>query len=446
MRPALLTSLLLAAACGGPGPLVVTPDAELPPPATKVTPPPGPFNGSVALTFESDRPATIFVSVDGKDPRTTSVGRLSGPSPFRVTLEKTTTVRYFASVGGKDEELKEGQWLRAGGPKGTIAGVVVVGEFAAGKKVGVLRNGVMKDLGKPASATELPFFFENLSTGTHRLSALSDRNGDGQLIPFIDFSSETVAVQLDLNDPFKASAENVRLYLGASATGLGTIQGVITLPNPPPLQNLQIAALSPSGITGGFDPQALLQQLQAGYRIFTDPAQSEYPYVITDLKPGPYVPVPTLFGFGAGGIALNLIANPLRPVTVLPDETATADFAFGPVALSGEVTVRAASAPQGFAYGIVAARAISFTEGVQALLMPVLFSRDQATGDLKGAYAGQALRSNANFGVRVFVNSGATANPLTDALQWVVNPLAGQPPHATVMTGSTDVVQNITVP
>ena len=155
LAPALLSVVWLAA-CGGPGPLQIFPNAELPPPETKVTPPPGPFNDKVTLTFTTDRPATVFVSIDGRDPRTTSAGRLEGASPFQVTLEKSATVKYFSSIAGKDEELKEGNWIRAGGPVGTISGVVVVGDFAAGKEVGVARNGRIESLGTPSTAGARP--------------------------------------------------------------------------------------------------------------------------------------------------------------------------------------------------------------------------------------------------------------------------------------------------
>lgn len=449
MRLSVAATLLAVSlfACGpAPAPFEVFPDAELGPPTTKVTPPPGPFNGEVTLTFSSDRPATIFVSTTGADPRTSSVGRLSGPSPFTVKLEKTTTVKYFASVGGKDEELKEGNWIRAGGPVGTISGVVVVGSFAAGKEVGLFHNTTLKRLGKPAMATEIPFTFDKLQSGAHRLTAISDRNDDGQLIPFLDFQSDTTTITLDLADPFKASAENVRIYLGASGTGLGTLKGTILLPKPPSFQNLQISVLDPGALTGGLDPAALFQQLQGGYRILTNQTDTVYPYVITDLKPGRYTPVPSLFGFGNGGVALNLLANPLRPVTIEADQETEANFAFGPVTIGGEITVSSMTAPQGFAYGIVAARAASLTDGMQAVLMPVIFTRDPMTQALKGSYSGAAFRGNASIALRVFVNSGTTSNPITDALAWVINPFAPQQPHATVMTGMTDVVRDITVP
>lgn len=446
LRPALVALAVLTACGQTPGPLVLEPNAELAPPTVKATPPAGPFNGEITVTFEASRPATIYVSTDGSDPRETSVGRLQGESPFTLTVSKTTSLKYFASVRGKDGELAEGTWTRAGGPKGTISGVVVVGGFAVGKEVGLYRNTTLERLGTPTTRTELPFSFSDLRTGTHRLTAVSDRNDDGQLVPFLDFTSDTTSIELDLEDPYKAGPENVRIYLGASGTGLGTLRGTITLPKPPALQTLQISVLDPSALQGGLDPQALLQQLQGGYRILTTAGETEYPYVITDLVPGRYTPVPSLLGFANGGVAINLLANPLRPVSIVADEETIADFAFGPVTLSGDVVLGAQSAPTGgFAYGIVAARAVSLVDGVQAVLMPVLFTQDTMTNTSRASYSGAAIKGNTTVSLRVFTNAN-NGNPIGDALQWVINPFASQPPHAQVQTQQADVVQNLTLP
>jgi hypothetical protein len=445
-----LTAFLFFSCGQTPLPGKFEPTAKFPPPVTKVTPPPSPFNGEVELTFTTELPATIYVSLDGADPRTTSKGRIEGPSPLTVKLTETTEVKYFASVGGRDEELQTGKWLRAGPAVGTITGVVVVGDFAIGKQVGVTRNAQTVKLTKPDKPSEIPFTFTGLMAGTHRLQAILDRDGDGQLIPFIDFQSVTETITLDFKDPYKASAENVRLYLGTSPPELCTIAGTITLPSPPAGQNLQISAISPDGFVGGADPQALLTQLQAGYRIFTNAAQTEYPYVITDLKPGRYVPAPLLLGFGVGGIAMNFLANPLRTVNCVAGETALSDHAFGPVTLNGTAIVKAPSAPSGgFTYGVVAAKSTSLITGIQGVLMPVFFARDATTMDLSAAFGAQALRSNSTFNVRVFVNGaiGSTAgNPIADAMAWVVNPFAPQPAHAMVTVGTVDQTVTITVP
>jgi hypothetical protein len=449
-----MRSLLLSTAfalgllgCGQrPGPLVFEPNAELAPPAVKASPPPGPFNGDLEITFTADREATIYLSTNGEDPRTSTIGRLSGPSPYTLKVSANTTVKYFASEGGKDGDLQEGQWVRAGGPKGTISGVVVVGGFAVGKEAGLFRNTTLKNLGKPMTAGEVPFQFTGLQSGTHRLTAISDRNGDGNLVPFLDFQSSTTTVELDLNDPFKAGPEGVRIYLGASGTGLGTLRGTITLPRPPPLQNLQISLLDPSALSGGVDPATLLQQLQNGYRILTNPMETEYPYVITDLQPGRVTPVPSLFGFGNGGIALNLVANPLRQTTIVADQETVADFAFGPVAISGGVTLGAMSAPTGgLGFGIVAAKSVSLADGIQAVLMPVIFTQDTMTNTARAVYSGSALRGNTTVSLRVFTNANG-ANPITDALAWAANPFAQGMPQATVQVQMSDVVQDITLP
>ncbi|MBS1148741.1 MAG: hypothetical protein H6Q89_439 [Myxococcaceae bacterium] len=442
---------LFLLSCGQmPLPGKFEPTAKFPPPSTKVTPPPGPFNGEVELTFTTELPATIFVSLDGADPRTTSKGRIEGPSPLKLKLTQTTEVKYFASVGGRDEELQIGKWLRAGPAVGTISGVVVVGDFGINKLVGVTRNAQTVKLTKPTKASELPFTFTGLQAGPHRLQAILDRDDDGQLIPFLDFQSMTETITLDFKDPYKASAENVRLYLGSSPPELCTIAGTITLPNAPLGQNLQISAISPDGFLGGADPQALLTQLQGGYRIFTNPGQTEYPYVITDLKPGRYVPVPLLLGFGVGGVAMNFLANPLRTVNCVAGETAVSDHAFGPLTMNGTAVVKPPSAPSGaFNYGVVAAKSTSLITGIQAVMMPVVFARDATTMELSAAFGAQALRTNSTFSVRVFVNGaiGSTAgNPIVDAMAWVINPFAPQPAHATVNMTNVDQTVTVTVP
>lgn len=445
MRSSVLTALLLAA-CGptGPLPFEPVPNAKVPPPTITVTPPPGPFNGSVSLTIATDQKAQIFWNSDGNDPRETSRGRSEAAAPATLTLDKTTTLKIFASNDGKDSELFEGTWVRAGGPVGTISGTVIFGTFCADKEIGIGRNGQISKLGKSPMAGSFPFSFTGLMSGTHRLVAYCDRNDDGNLIPFLDFNGDTVSVTLELTDPFKASAENVKVYVGASGTGLGTLRGTITLPRPPALQNLSMSVLSPDALSGGLDPQVLLQQLQNGYRIFTTPGQTEYPYVITDLQPGRVLPVPSLLGFGGGGIALNLLANPLRTVTIEADKETVQDFAFGPVTLSGNITVSQASAPTGgLALGIVAARIVNLQDGVQAVLMPVLFTRDPMTNDARSNYSVSALKANQTVTLRVFPN-GTTA--IAEALQWVINPFSTTPGHASVALGSTDTTRDLVVP
>jgi len=437
-----LCCAVLVLACGGSKQKGV--DAGVVLPEVTVSPSPGAFTDTTTLTFTSDVPATIFVSLDGSNPQTTSAGRLEGESPFTVMLKKTTTVKYFASAKGKDGALEEGTWVRVGGVPGTISGVVVVGWFAAHKKVAISRGtGALVDLGLLEAPGEIPFKFEGLGSGTYRVTAYSDRDDDGQVVPFIDFNSDTVTVTLDSADLAKASAESVRVYLGASSTGLGTLRGTVTLPNPPALQNLQISVLSPDSLTAGFDPMVLLQQLQGGYRIFTSTTDTEYPYVMTDLKPGAVLAVPSLIGFGNGGLAINFIANPLKLAVIEADQETIQDHAFGPVNISGEVTVSAASAPSTpVSFAIVAARAASTSNGIQAVLMPILLVKN-AEGEAKGGYAGSAIRANQTIALRVFTDP---ATAVASALTWVVNPFAPEKPHATLPTRSVDATLDIEVP
>ena len=442
MRRLALVGCVAVLACGGPKPAGV--DAGVGAPEVLVSPAAGAFTGTITLTFTRDQPAIIYASVDGTDPRTTSKNRLEGESPLTLKFQKTTRVKYFASAHGRDGDLQVGEWVRVGGPAGTISGVVVVGSFSTNKKIAVSRGaGQFTALGLVAMPGEIPFSYEGLGSGTYRLTAYSDRNADGQIMPFVDFNSETVSVTLDSTDPAKAGAENVRLYLGASSTGFGTLRGVVGLPKPPAFQNLQVSLLSPDALSGGLDPMALLQQLQGGYRILTNATDTEYPYVVTNLKPGPVLVVPSLLGFGNGGIALNLIANPLRLAQVNADEETIQDHTFGPVNLSGEVTVSAASAPSGaISFGVVAARIASTSDGLQAVLMPIVLTKTTMAGEAKGAYAGSAIRANHTVALRVFTAQTA----LVDALTWVVNPFAPLPAHALVTTQSVDATKDIVVP
>jgi hypothetical protein len=447
MRALALVSVFVIMSCGGPPPAKVDPYGMLPAPQVFVSPPAGVFNDQLVLTFTSDRDATIYVSTDGSDPMKTSQGRQSGPAPFKVTLHATSTVKYFASAHGHDGALHTDSWTRAGGPIGTISGVVVVGTFGIDKDLGVFDNFNEKKLGQTGKPAEIPFVFTNVQNGAHRLTALMDLNGDGQLLPFIDFQSPTVSITIDLTDPFKASAENVRLYVGASEPDLGTIFGTITVPQPMLGTDLRISALSGSSLLGGtMDPTALLNQLQNGYQIFTNGTDTVYPYVITGLMPGSYIPAPALIGFGAGGVGMNVLADPLSPAIVVAGGETEKDFVFGPVSLTGTVALTPAMPPQqgGFVYGVIAAKTGSIGSGIQAVLMPTVFAPDMTMmGGYTGAYAGQALLPNATFDIKTFAST-SDMNPLIDALTWAINPLGGTPPDMSLPVGSQNIVQNLT--
>jgi hypothetical protein len=254
-----------------------------------------------------------------------------------------------------------------------------------------------------------------------------------------------VSVTLDLDDPFKSCAEDLRLYLGASQKGLGTIKGTITLPKPAANQNLQISAVDASGFGTGADLAALLRLLLAGDRVVSNAADAESPGAIPDLQPGRYVPVPALMGFGSGGLAVNFIANPLQPVTVVADTEATADFAFGPVTVSGNAAWTPATAPTGLPLAFVAARSLSITQGMQVVLMPAVFVQDGTTGTWNAGFGAQALRANTTFSLRVFTPD-PMKQPLVEALTWAINPFAAEPPHATVSVGTADQTVSVTVP
>lgn len=448
-KRALLTLVLLAG-CGGP-PKVDPGEVKLPA-KTTVSPEPGAFNGEVTVTLTSEPVATIYYSTDGADPTVEGESRKVGKSPVTFTLNQTSTVKYYSRTDqGVDEPVSAATFVRAGPAQGTIKGVVVVDTVAVGKQLELQVNGTGVPLNAVATPSEVPFELGGLEAGTYRLRALADRNDDGQLIPFLDFMSDTVTITLDFADPFKASAEGVRVYLGSSQKGFGTLKGTVTFAKPPAGQSLSIAALEPGALGSGADPSTLLAQLQSGYQVFTNSTDTTYQYVITDLKPGTYAPVAILTGFGNGGLAMNFQGNPLASITLGEDETKTKDFTFGGVGITGNASFDPAptdggTPPDGgvptFAYGVVAAKTFSLGEGFQAVLMPTVFTpADPATTVLNGSYGGTALRENAQFVLRAFPST-ESQNPLVASLAWVVAVLNAAPPHAQVGTGTSDVIVN----
>lgn len=445
----LLFTAIAVLSCGGPP--KVDPGNTPVPAKTTISPEPGPFNGSVDVTLTSEPAATIYYSTDGADPTVEGASRKVGKSPVSFTLNQTTTVKYYSRTDqGADESVSSATYVRAGGAPGTISGVVVVGTVAVGKQMELTVNGSGQTLNAVNVPSEVPFSLTGLAEGTYRLRALADRNDDGQLFPFIDFMSDVVTVELDFADPFKASAEGVRIYLGTSQSGLGTLKGTVTFAKPPSGQSLSIAALDPGALGAGADPAALLAQLQSGYQVFTNSTDTTYSYVITDLKPGSYAPVAILTGFGNGGLAMNFQGNPLNSVSIVADETKTRDFVFGGVGITGNATFDPAPTDggtppdggiPGFAYGVVAAKTFSLSAGFQAVLMPTIFTPNGQGTQLNGGYGGTALRENAQFALRAFPNTN-DPNPLITALGWVVAVLNAAPPHANVGTGTTDIIVN----
>lgn len=447
MRRSLLVtaSLLALAACGGPSFGSGTP-------TTKLDPPPGPFNDKITVTFTTDLAAKVFLTTDGTDPRDAKGTRVSGDSPFKLDLSESTTVTYYAS-NGNDELVHSVQYIRAGGKKGTISGVIVVDSVALAKPIALLADQNQTVFPALTAKGEIPFVIEGLATGRHRVQAIADRNGDGQFMPFLDLSSDPVSADIDLGDPFRASVENVRLFLGASDEGLCSIVGTVKVPKAQLGEVVRMSALNPAAFTqAAQDPMALLAQLQQGDQLLMQADQETYPYAITNLQPGSYIPVPALTSFALGGVGLHIIANPLQPVRCDPGKVVTRNFVFGPVAVSGTVTMATPATPPpgggglpigNFAYGVVAAKHVSLGDGIQALLMPSVFLPDQVDPTkMKGNYTGHGLKTRTRYSARAFT-SADPQNPLAAALAWVVNPFAPEPPHATLDVAQDDLTQDI---
>jgi hypothetical protein len=444
MRTALrvtLPVLLLLAACGQP-----KIDTRIPPvPRTTLSPEPKPFNDRVTVTLTADIPSTVYVTTDGTDPKVEGPNRKSGPSPLGLELAATTQLRYYAV---SDEDALEetpgtALYTRAGGAPGSVSGEVVFATVAVGKAVAVSLDGAAPVvLGTPTEAGSLPFAFDGVEAGTHRLRAWADRDGNGSFVPVLDLASPQASVELDLEDPFKASAEGVKLYLAASESGLCTLTGTVTFSRPPVGQSLSIAAVSPSALGNNADAASLLAQLQNGYQVFTNDTDVAYPYVLTNLEPGSYVPLAILTGLGAGGAALNFQGNPLQSVDCDAGATQVRNFTFGGVSLSGAASYTPATPPTGLTYGVIAARSVSTQPGnfgaVQAVMMPTVFTQGATAGTLAGGFGAVCLKENANWSMRAFPSTDAT-NPLVASLQWIVQVLGGPAPHATFTTQSADV-------
>src|SRR5579871_1471430 len=139
---------------------------ELPLPAhTTLSPPPGPFNDQLPVTLTADAPATIFVTTDGTDPNA-SATRLSGASPFTVTLTQTTHLTYFSRTpNGANEPISSADYVRAGGKKGSISGVVVVGDVAVNQALALFADGQLTPLGMLAAPGTVPFEVDGLANG-----------------------------------------------------------------------------------------------------------------------------------------------------------------------------------------------------------------------------------------------------------------------------------------
>ena len=93
----------------------------------------------------------------------------------------------------------------------------------------------------------------------------------------------------------------------------------------------------------------------------------------------------------------------------------------------------------------MAAKTASISQGIQAVLMPVIFMQDNTTMTSRAAYSGTSFRGNSTVSLKIFTNANG-ANPITDALTWAVNPFASGAPNSTVNTTMADVVSNITLP
>jgi hypothetical protein len=459
--------LIFVVNCGGTATMGRNPNA----PITTLSPPPGPFNDTVTVTFTTDKPATIFVTTDRTDPHVASLSRITGPSPLKLEIKRTTTVTYFArTAAGDEEEVKTGEYIRAGGKKGQITGVIVTGDLVSKAHISLQNNGQEEQsFSPPGKPTEIPFVLTGLKTGSYRLRAAADMNDDGQYFPVLDAFSDAETINLDLSDPYKASVENVKLYLGASAPGLCTIEGTVHVDAPQFGQFVSVIPFNPAmlqnvGQQGGGDPQQLLQMLRSGAQIFINPDQKDYPYAITNLACGTYIPVPLLSTLSLTNPQLNFLVNFLKTLKLNPGDVAKENFTFGATTVSGTITLKPQTTPSGFVYGIVAVKNLSLTGGLQAVLTPAIFREGATPNELGGNYGAMGLKNAGAFDVRVFTSIDGTSTtplpipgggglpdlgnavgPLLDALIWVMNPLSQEPAMATFSASGKDEVVDFSV-
>ena len=128
-------------------------------------------------------------------------------------------------------------------------------------------------------------------------------------------------------------------------------------------------------------------------------------------------PVPSVISFGNRGLAINLLANPLTPVTIKLTKRPS-------------LTSRSSRCPS---------RAI--LPSARCRHRPVASG---SASSARATYSGTACRSGVTVNLRVFTNANG-ANPITDSLQWLVNPFAAGMPNATVNTTTADAVVDRTV-
>jgi hypothetical protein len=454
--------------------------------AAKITanPPPETFNGTLTVTLTTDKPAEILATVDGSDPHTESASRLTGQSTLKLTLAATTTIRVFARTpDGTESPAESLQYTRAGGAVGTASGFIIYGTVAVGDAIGLMLDGTLvQTFPPPSQPGQIPWQVSGLTTGSHQVQAAADRNGDGNFIPVLDLFSPTVSFIIDTSDPFHASAENVDLYLGASPSGLCTIEGTISVPGAVFGESVTVNAFnsgsllsglgiggaggigggggsgaSDAGTAGGLSAQSILTELQNGYQVFATPGTTDYPYAITNLQPGSYVVIPLVTSL-ASGFSLDLLANPFSPLNCTPGAVLTQNFKFGPIDLSGTVTLTPATNPGNFVYGIVATRTFSFSTGIQAILMPTFFAPSSG-GDYTANYGSGGLLDDSAFGLSAFTSadpsSGSTGSPIgpggniltgggpiLSAFTWALDPLSSTPAEVSFNTSGQNVTEN----
>jgi len=389
-------------------------------PVTTVAPAVGSFNGTLAVTLTADKPATVFATLDGADPRVEGPSRLSGPSPLVVTLEATTTVRYYAASGSVDEPVQSATWVRVGGASGTIAGTVRVAAPYAGRPLLLEHDDAVVTLQESAIAGDVPFLIEGAGTGRHRVRAVVDLDGNGAA-GGADAGSEQLTVDLDLSEPMRASAEKLVLHLGVSERAdRCAFGGVAQVAAAASGQSLGVSMIDPvavlSSLAGGGSANAALALLQGGDQVALRTGVTDYPWSIADLEPRSLVPLASITSLTLAGLNLHLQSQ--AAATCAAGQSKALDWSFGGAALTGRLSVPLAAGPVAV---LAARRTGGLSPGAilskESLITSVQLAPATDTARLEADWRLGGLQPSTRYQLRVFTGQQTA---LTDALAWAL--------------------------
>jgi hypothetical protein len=178
-----------------------------------------------------------------------------------------------------------------------------------------------------------------------------------------------------------------------------------------------------------------------------------YPYSITGIAPGTYVPFcaytdGSAQARGQFSAPLNILLVLMPQATINAGATATADFTYGPGSLAGVVTVNISTAlPEGATPKVLVAGKTGVTKK-QLVLIPATMTRaGGSTTQYTGTFTEEAL-GNVNFKFKVFATADGS-DPTAAAFTWLMtgNPKDDPTVTSVDVNGATQVTLTpVTVP